>query len=1050
MSSPRKKTDLPSLWLNRILALIWLLLITQAPLHAAPSFNETFDRHASVMLLIDPKNGAIVDANDAAATFYGYSREKMRSMRIQQINMLTPEQVKAERKLAVQESRNYFVFRHQIANGEIKTVEVFSNPLNFSGRTLLHSIIVDISAKRTLKEAVLRQQQQLEQTIAEQTEVIAKDYRKRTLMLIAVLICALGALVSVLLARKREKRLHKNLRIEQQRLENVINGTQAGTWEWDLNSKQLHVNERWAQLIGYSLEELTPITASRWFELIHPGDLELAKRSIEEHINDERDFFTCEIRVQHKKGYWLWIMDRGRVTKWSATGEPLTVSGTRQDTSERKQAEAELVASNKRYLSLTTNIPDGTYSLFFDTQGETHFEYVSPRFCQILKVDAETVLQDAKAALSRVHPEDITSLMATSQSARSGLKPFRWEGRFVIDEEVRWMRIASNPAPIQDGRVVWVGVISDITEAKRTALSLNLASQVFRNAREGMMITDLNNKIIDVNNAFTDITGYMREDVIAQDPGLLSSGRHSDQYFADMWQKLQAEHYWSGEFWNRRKSGELYMQRTSISAVFDDNDELREYLSIFSDVTQERSHETELQRIAHFDSLTGLPNRMLLADRLSQAMKHSVREKKKVAVLYVDLDKFKEVNDTHGHDVGDELLIHVSQAMNQCLRDGDTLARIGGDEFIAVLPDGDCDASYTNVINRLLTAATAPIKIRDLDIKVTASIGVTLYPQTEVVEADQLMRQADQAMYQAKVRGKNRVHFFDVEEDIAARDQHASAEQLSKALGNNEFELFYQPKVDMQQGHVMGMEALLRWRHPVLGVIPPGLFLPSIENDELVVDIGDWVISQALQQLAEWKASGCALNISVNIAAKQLQSSEFTSTVKQQIDQTPGYNHGDLTLEILEHTAIDDLDAVSATLKECVDAGVNISLDDFGTGYSSLTYLSRLNANEIKIDRSFVQDMLTNQENQRILAGVIALANTFKLPAIAEGVESVEHGTMLIELGCRYAQGYAIARPMPAAEVIHWVHSWAAPDEWQRPQSEVQGESQLATTGITS
>lgn len=1014
----------------KLFGLLWFLLATSFSVFASPSFNDIFEGHGSVMLLIDPKSGVIVDANNAAARFYGYKKDQLRAMRIQDINTLTSEQVKAERQLAVKESRNYFVFRHQLASGEVKTVEVFSNPLSFSGKTLLHSVIVDVSEKLSLQEAILRQQSQLEETIADQTEIIDKSYQKRTWLLIALLLITSGALAFVIFARRQEQKFHQNLKVEQKRLSNVIAGTRAGTWEWNIENDEVHVNKKWAELAGYSLEELRPISMSTWHNLIHADDRMKVKEIMQEHIEGKRKFFNCEIRIKHKDGHWVWALDRGKISEYRPDGQPLVVSGTRQDISERKLAEQQLHASHEQYLSLTTNIPDGTYSVYLDADGTLRFDYVSPRFCELLQIKAEDVLEDAGVAFAKAHQDDLDSLIAANTQARTDSAAFRWEGRFVVNNEVRWMRIASNPAPALDRGLIWVGVMSDITEAKRAALSLNLANHVFKDAREGMMITDLNNRIIDVNDAFTDITGYGRDEVIGKDPMILRSGRHSQAFFNAMWHELQAQNYWNGEFWNRRKSGDLYIQRTSISAVFDDNEELREYLCIFSDVTIERSHETELERIAHFDSLTGLPNRILLSDRLNQALKQSNRDRKKVAVLYVDLDKFKEVNDTYGHDVGDELLVEVSQAMNHCLRDGDTLARIGGDEFVAVLPDGDYETAYSNVITRLLSAATSPLKIKGVDIQVTASIGVSIYPQAERVEADQLMRQADQAMYQAKLRGKNRIHYFDLREDLAVRGQHASSKRLDLAINNHEFELFYQPKVDMFTGDVVGMEALLRWNHPVLGVVPPGQFLPSIERDDLIIDVGNWVIQEALMQMQKWRKNGLEINLSVNIAAKQLQSPGFVDTLETHLKQAENYISQSLTLEILEDTAIDDLEAVSLVISDCINAGVKVSLDDFGTGYSSLTYLSKLKANELKIDRSFVQNMFEDKESLLVLEGIIALANTFKFPLVAEGVESKKHGEMLQKLGCRYAQGFAISKPMPATEVKNWIERWNKTSGW--------------------
>lgn len=447
-------------------------------------------------------------------------------------------------------------------------------------------------------------------------------------------------------------------------------------------------------------------------------------------------------------------------------------------------------------------------------------------------------------------------------------------------------------------------------------------------------------------------------------------------------------------------------------------------------LTQKKEQHKMLERMAHYDTLTDLPNRVLLADRLNQAMVQCQRHDQSLAVMFLDLDSFKTVNDTYGHDVGDKMLITLSRRMKEAFREGDTLSRIGGDEFVAVLTDlvkiEDCQP----VLERVLKAMATPVTVGDAVMQVSASIGVTLYPQ-DAVDAEQLMRHADQAMYVAKQAGKNRYHLFDTEQDRAVKIQRESLGNISVALERREFVLYYQPKVNMHTGEVIGVEALIRWQHPVRGLVSPAEFLPAIEGHAISLEIGEWVIATALTQIVQWQNMGIHLPISVNISAYQLQQEGFVSRLTAALAAQPEVNPQCLKLEILETSALSDINQVSATMQACNDLGVDFALDDFGTSYSSLTHLRRLPVNLIKIDQSFVRDMLIDPDDLAIVEGVIALSKSFKRDVIAEGVETIEHGTALLQLGCELAQGYGIARPMPAADIPTWAGNWEPDAAWQ-------------------
>ena len=568
-------------------------------------------------------------------------------------------------------------------------------------------------------------------------------------------------------------------------------------------------------------------------------------------------------------------------------------------------------------------------------------------------------------------------------------------------------------------------------ERRETVQRLQLAAGVFTHAREGIMITDATGLIVDVNEAFTRVTGYTREELMGRSPRLLDSGRHPAEYYQRLWHELQQQGQWQGEIWDRRKGGELFASLETISAVRNEQGQITHYISLMTDITALKEQAQRLEHIAHYDALTALPNRVLLADRLKHAMAMAPRHAGRIAVAYLDLDGFKEVNDAHGHDAGDRLLVELATRMRQVLREGDTLARLGGDEFVVVLLDLPDEPTCDALLTRMLREIAQPFALDGASAQVSGSLGVTFYPQAEDVDADQLLRQADQAMYQAKVSGKNRYHVFDIEEAAEVRGQLESVESLRLALEARQFVLHYQPKVNLRSGKVIGVEALIRWQHPLRGLLAPGQFLPLIEDHPLICELGQWVVEAALDQMAAWREQGLRLPISINVAARQLQQSDFVGRVLAAIERHPGLYPQDLQLEVLETSALEDLVGVSRTMAEGRLSGLVFALDDFGTGYSSLTYLKRLPVAQLKIDQSFVRDMLDDADDLAILDGVIGLAAAFRREVIAEGVESTEHGAVLLQLGCELAQGYGIARPMPAAELPHWVDQWTPPLEWQ-------------------
>ena len=712
------------------------------------------------------------------------------------------------------------------------------------------------------------------------------------------------------------------------------------------------------------------------------------------------------------------------------------------DVTERKQAEQVVLRESEKNIALLHNASDGIHILDIDG----NILEISDAFCAMLGYRRDEMIGMNIAQWDAQFPGDECLRFVRQQFMKPVRSQFesrhrRKDGR-IIDVEVSGF-------PLQlDGKPVLFNSSRDITCRKLVEEKLHLAASVFTHAREGIMITTLDGTIIEVNDAFSRITGYGRAEILGQNPRILGSGHHETAFYTALFQDLLKKDYWSGEIWNRHKNGDAYAVLQTISAVRDAQGNAKQYAALFSDITSLKAHEKQLEQIAHYDALTGLPNRVLLADRLHQGMARARRQGQRLAVVFLDLDGFKAINDDHGHEVGDQLLITLSSRMEQTLRESDTLARLGGDEFVAVLLGlGDSKACMP-MLARLLAAAAQPVYVDERVLQVSASLGVTFYPQAEDNDADQLLRQADQAMYQAKLAGKNRYHFFDADQDSRIRGYHESLERIRNALAAHEFVLYYQPKVNMRTGTVIGAEALIRWQHPEKGLLPPMVFLPVIENHPLAVEIGTWAIDAALTQIESWRADGLNIPVSVNVCARQLQQPDFVERLAALLAAHPAVKPGDLELEVLETSALEDLAHVSKVIKASREIGVSFALDDFGTGYSSLTYLKRLPITQIKLDQSFVRGMLEDPDDLAILEGVLGLATAFNRQVIAEGVETMEHGALLLQLGCELAQGYGIAYPMLPDRLPGWAAGWQPDPVWVGVSSMERIDLPLLFAGI--
>lgn len=619
--------------------------------------------------------------------------------------------------------------------------------------------------------------------------------------------------------------------------------------------------------------------------------------------------------------------------------------------------------------------------------------------------------------LAFIHPEYQVCYQHAVQNAANGTTT---KIELLLANNVRWLELSISPLPNAHGNITSVlNIATDISRRKRDESRLRLSAKVFENAQEGILFTDPQGTIQDVNPAFTRITGYRRNEVLRQNTRLFNSGFQNQDFYQKFWQTLKETGHWQGEIKNRRKNGELLPEWLSVTAIQNPEGKIEHYLAVFSDITQIKQHEAQLERTAHFDSLTGIPNRILLYDRLKQAIAQANREQKMLAVCYLDLDGFKPINDEFGHQAGDRVLTECAHRISQVIREMDTVARLGGDEFVILLQNIEQLSDCSITLDRLLTAIAAPLGLDNRFCMVSASIGITLYP-LDKADSDLLLRHADQAMYIAKQSGKNRYHYYDRAHADQLDQFTDSLQRIHQGLADQEFELFYQPKLQIQTQQIIGAEALLRWRHPERGVLLPLEFLPSIQNSKLGIKLEDWVLEQALNQQRLWHEQGLQFELSINISANYLHAENFISNLQNRLAAFPELPRNALQIEILESVVLEDFNKVSLIIASCQKIGVGFALDNFGSGYSSLTYLSNLPAETIKIEQTFVRDMLQDEHDLSIIQGIVALGNAFERKIVAEGVETAQQLQILARMGCHFAQGYWIAPPMPADNFLSW------------------------------
>jgi diguanylate cyclase (GGDEF)-like protein/PAS domain S-box-containing protein len=803
-------------------------------------------------------------------------------------------------------------------------------------------------------------------------------------------------------AEKESSKLLNNL-IQAEKIAKI------GNWHLDLQDNTLEWSDEIYNIFELDKNRFQP-TYDAFINIIHPDDRIKVASAYENSLVTKQKYEITH-RLQMEDGRIKYVYEQCE-TRFDPSGKPLCSLGTVQDVSEQIQNQIRLEKSENTLLSLLEMSP---IAVRIAKTGGSEVVYANDAYARLIHADKTTVLgKNPKNYYANKHDYDEILMLISSQEII-----YDKLVELYINNQTVWALASYMPIEFE-GEACVLGWFYDITEEKNLQQKLEQQKEefetIFNISKDGIAILDLESNFLDFNESYLEMTGFTREKLLATSCIALSIPEDSERAKEAM--KGVIEHGYVKGFEktcivNNKKHVTINMTLTLLP------DKQRILIST-KDITANKEYERELEYGAHYDALTGLPNRVLKSDRLRQAMIQSQRRETKVAVLYLDLDGFKEVNDHYGHPVGDQLLIALSERMKQVLRDGDTLSRLGGDEFVAIIVDMNDTAGAIPIIHRLLEAASKPINVGDLIIQVSASIGVTFYPQYDNVDGDQLIRQADQAMYEAKQSGKNRYHIFDPAHDRTIRLRHENIERIRQALNDNEFVLYYQPKINMRTNELIGAEALIRWDHPGQGLILPLEFLPVIENHQLAIDIGEWVINEAIEQIKHWQKAGIDLPVSVNVGAKQLLQDNFVERLRSILSQHDGFDSSYLQIEILETSALEDVNHAAQIIEECKKFGVQFALDDFGTGYSSLTYLKRLPVSTLKIDRSFVHDMLNDADDLAILEGIVNLANTFNREVIAEGVESIEHGQRLLLLGCDQGQGYGIARPMPAEKLLAW------------------------------
>jgi len=660
--------------------------------------------------------------------------------------------------------------------------------------------------------------------------------------------------------------------------------------------------------------------------------------------------------------------------------------------------------------AIIDNSPIGIW--FTDTDG--HYYFVNKTFCDLVGTEEEEFLNTDSSHLNSLLGDEIAQHCISSDEAALAQDVPHLSYETIRSHAGNAYLLEITKVKLKDpqGNVLGlIGISQDITEKRRHEDDLKLADMVYQNSSEAMMITDCDNKIIAINPALSDITGYSENELIGQDPKMLSSDKHPPNFYKAMWEEITLTGSWQGEIWNSRKNGKDYPEWLSINTISDSHGEVFRRIALFSDITKQKQADELILRQANYDSLTNLPNRRMFNDRLAQEIKKSHRVKLPLALIFLDLDNFKIINDTQGHDNGDALLIEAGKRISNCVRETDTVARIGGDEFTVILSELNDLYHVETISQKILEVLSQPFQVSNVQVYISASLGITLYP-TDASTVLELLKNADQAMYLAKNLGRNRFCYFTASMQEQAQHRLELVNDLRQAITLEQLEVYYQPIVNLQTGKIYKAEALLRWKHPVRGMVSPAEFIPIAEDFSLIVDIGNWVFKQTVQQIKRCKQQfGIDIQISINKSPVQFrEADDHIDWITYLSDnQLSGDN---VVIEITEGLLMDDNETILKQLHQFRDAGIEVSMDDFGTGYSSLSYLKKFDIDYLKIDQSFTKNLSPNSDDMALSEAIIVMAHKLDLKVIAEGIETEEQRQLLHDAGCDYGQGYHFSRPV--------------------------------------
>ncbi|UHD18531.1 EAL domain-containing protein [Thiocapsa bogorovii] len=805
------------------------------------------------------------------------------------------------------------------------------------------------------------------------------------------------------------KRAEQALSDSESRLRRIVETAREGIWTIDGDIRTTFVNPRMIELLGCPAEQ---IIGRSPFDFMDPEMRQLVERKLLERRQGISDQY--ELRLRRPDGSPLWTLLSTTPLK-DDEGRYIGTLGMLTDISARKQAEA-ILEEERLLLKQAERIANiGAWEWEVAEDRWTH----STGWTAIHGI-AGQLPQSTAEMLAIIPTDERDAVQDALEAALDGRRPFDIEHRIIrpIDGVLRRIHAVGEVIRNHRGEALAMrGIARDITASKEAEAELRIAAIAFE-AQEGMLVTDAEEHILRVNEAFTRNTGYTAEEVIGRNPRLLRSGRHDPDFFAEMWARISDQGYWQGEIWNRRKNGEVFPEWLTVTAVRDDLGHVTHYVGTLTDISQRKEDEAVIRRLAFYDPLTGLANRRLLLDRLNQTLAAAARTGQDGALIFIDLDNFKQLNDTRGHQVGDLLLEEVAHRLTETVRKSDSVARLGGDEFVVLLQDLGDDSAQAAALaeavgEKIITVLGRPYMLAGKEHESTPSLGIAMFDR-EPHTAEEILKHADLAMYQAKAAGRNRLRFYDPKMQASVNQRAALERELRHAIGDGQLVLHYQSQVD-GQGHVSGAEALLRWRHPERGLIPPAQFIGLAESLGLALPLGRWVLASACAQLAEWarRPETAGLNLAVNISGAHFRRPELVEDIRRALAES-GANPKRLRLELAEATLLDDPDDSLAKMIALKETGVGFTLDNFGSGYCSLSYLKRLPLDQLKIAPAFVHEVLEGSEDDATADSFVALAESLGLAIMAEGVETEAQRDYLAHHGCQIFQGFLFGLPGPA------------------------------------